>query len=935
MKHSFCFLTLLVLLVSQTQAADPAPDYSKDVAPILRKYCTGCHNPEDKEGGLSLETYAQINAGGKHGPALTAGSVDSSRMIAMITGQAKPVMPPEGLDVPTETEIETLKAWVETGAKGPDGAELSRTTLLVPKLPAAQTKPAITAVAWSSNQLQAVGSFQRVNIIPPQGNSQVRSLKIPHGSVNDLEFTHDGKQLLVATGVSGLYGQALLYDTQNWSIIQEFQGHRDTLYSATLSPNGTVLATAGYDRQIILWDVKTGRQLRTLEGHNGAVFDLAFSPDGKVLASASGDETGKVWQVANGRRLDTLSQPEAEQYAIAFHPNGRHVVAAGADNRIRVWKFISRDKQRINPLLHARFAHEGAVVALAFSPDGKRLLTASEDRVVKLWETDNYTELHAWADQPDVAQTLAFSPDGKRFVIGLMNGTLSTRTIPEIENRSDKTAAKVAARLVESSDEKQTIAETEPNNQPQQAMSVTVPAEIQGVIEDAGEVDLFRWQAKAGEQWVLETNAARSKSPLDTKIEVLTTEGEPILRTQLQAIRDSYFTFRGKDSDTSNDFRVHNWQEMELNEYFFSNGEVNRLWMYPRGPDSGFNVYPGRGKRYTYFDTPALSHALGEPGYIVRPIPPTEEVVPNGLPVFPIYYENDDDSQRKLGADSKLTFTAPADGEYLVRIQDVRGFGGPDYKYKLTIRPRRPDFQVRLVGANPKINIGSGKEFRVEATRMDDFRGPIQVDITNVPPGFQVTTPLVIEAEQEIAYGVVTADAGPSAKAEKPEDNTPAINTPAIKVTASAEIAGEQVSRSVNSLGKLERVDKPSLTVRLLPADSDASFDPSQPLELTISPGETIAARVRIDRNGAGGPISFGKEDSGRNLPHGSFVDNIGLNGLLIMPNKNERVFYITASPITREGTRTFHLNTGSGGGQASPPAIIHVRRDRSQASAR
>ena len=929
MRLSDTLFALLCLCVSGVQAASPTPDYGKDVAPILRKYCTGCHNPEDKEGGLSLETYAQINAGGKHGAALTAGSVDSSRMIAMITGKAEPVMPPDGLDVPTESEIETLKAWVESGAKGPDGAEPSRMTLLVPKLTPAETNPAITAVAWSPDRIVAMGQFKTVKILPANGKSDSKSLEIPHGSVNDLEFTADGKRLLVATGVSGLYGQAMLFDTTDWSVIQEFQGHRDTLYSATLSSDGTTLATAGYDRRIILWDVKTGQAVRTLEGHNGAVYDLAFDPSGQVLASASGDETGKVWHVTTGKRLDTLSQPEAEQYAIAFHPNGQHVVAGGADNRIRVWKFVSKTKQQINPLLHARFAHEGAVVAMAFSPDGKRLLTASEDRVVKLWETKGYTELYAWENQPDVAETLAFSPDGQRFVVGRMDGTLVTLTVPDTTDDSHQQVAKVTARLVDSAGETVTVTEAEPNNQPTTAMPVSAPAVIEGVIEDGSEVDLFRWTAKAGEQWVVETNAARSKSPLDTKIEVLDSEGEPILRTQLQAVRDSYFTFRGKDSDTSDDFRVHNWQEMELDEYFYSNGEVNRLWLYPRGPDSGFKVYPGRGKRHTFFDTPALSHALGEPGYIVRPIPPTEQIVPNGLPVFPIYFENDDDSQRKLGADSKLTFTAPADGEYLVRIQDVRGFGGPDYKYKLTIRPRKPDFQVRLVGANLKVNAGSGKEFRVEATRLDDFDGAIQVDIANVPAGFQVTTPLVIEPGQELAYGVVTADPESPANAEKTGDK-PAD----IQVTASAEIAGERVSKSVNSLGKIERIEKPSLKVELLPADPNASFDPTKPLELTVSPGETIAARVRIDRNGDNGPISFGKEDSGRNLPHGAFVDNIGLNGLLIMPGKNERVFFITASPITREGTRTFHLNTGSGGGQASAPAIIHVRRDRSQASA-
>ncbi len=71
-----------------------------------------------------------------------------------------------------------------------------------------------------------------------------------------------------------------------------------------------------------------------------------------------------------------------------------------------------------------------------------------------------------------------------------------------------------------------------------------------------------------------------------------------------------------------------------------------------------------------------LAHALGEPCYIVQPHPPGTKLVPNGLPVFSLYYENDDDAHRELGKDSRLFFTAPADGEYLVKIKDVRGSPG-------------------------------------------------------------------------------------------------------------------------------------------------------------------------------------------------------------------------------------------------------------------
>ena len=104
---------------------------------------------------------------------------------------------------------------------------------------------------------------------------------------------------------------------------------------------------------------------------------------------------------------------------------------------------------------------------------------------------------------------------------------------------------------------------------------------------------------------------------------------------------------------------------MRLNDLLYSSGEVTRLWMYPRGPDSGFNVYPGTGARTTYFDTSGVTHALQEPAYVVRPLEPGETPVANGLPVFDVPFVNDDDATRAWGTDSRLQFTAPRDGWFL------------------------------------------------------------------------------------------------------------------------------------------------------------------------------------------------------------------------------------------------------------------------------
>ena len=147
-------------------------------------------------------------------------------------------------------------------------------------------------------------------------------------------------------------------------------------------------------------------------------------PDGKILASASGDETVKIWHVADGRRLDTRSEPLAEQYTVAFDPRGRHLVGGGVDNRIRIWQLVSKEKTRINPILFARYAHEGAINQLLFSPDGNTLVSVSEDRSIKLWETRTYTQTHVYAEQPDLVSSVAISPDSKQLVVGRMDGSL-------------------------------------------------------------------------------------------------------------------------------------------------------------------------------------------------------------------------------------------------------------------------------------------------------------------------------------------------------------------------------------------------------------------------------------------------------------------------------------------------------------------------------
>ena len=446
------------------------------------------------------------------------------------------------------------------------------------------------------------------------------------------------------------------------------------------------------------------------------------------------------------------------------------------------------------------------------------------------------------------------------------------------------------------------------------------PAQDASPSSRAGsDADLFRFEARAGQTWIIETQAAQRGSPADTRIEVLHADGKPVERLLLQAVRNTAINFRSIDSN-GNGARLDNYEEMELNEYIYFNGEVVKLFRMPQGPDSDMLFYTSNGKRRAYFDTSAMAHALDEPAYVIEPHPTGAKLVSNGLPVFPLYYANDDDGERKLGSDSKLFFTAPADGPYLIRVTDARGYSGERFVYRLIVREPKPDFKVTLNGADPTVNAGSGREFSVSAERMDGFDGDIKVEVSGLPSGLSVSTPLVIQAGHTEAKGTINA----ALDAAKPDES----NAAASKVIATAMVVGHVVTKEVNNLGKITLGAKPKLFVYFAPAPQTQPAAPvsnqaGQPLEITVAPGKTAPAMLKIQRNGHDDLVTFTVE----NLPHGVIVDNIGLNGVLIPKGENERQISLTAAKWVPETDQLCYAVENQTGRQTSLPVLLHVRK--------
>src|SRR5206468_10134167 len=149
------------------------------------------------------------------------------------------------------------------------------------------------------------------------------------------------------------------------------------------------------------------------------------------------------------------------------------------------------------------------------------------------------------------------------------------------------------------------------NDTTEQATPIAVDSVVDGRIYpkpgQPADTDVYQFEARHNQTLVIETDAARRGSPIDTKIEVLYADGKPVERLLLQAVRDSHVTFKNIDSNTD-DLRVENWQEMELNQFMYLQGEVCKIFRMPQGPDSGFQFYNIGGKRRDYFDTSPIAH---------------------------------------------------------------------------------------------------------------------------------------------------------------------------------------------------------------------------------------------------------------------------------------------------------------------------------------
>lgn len=119
-KH---FAWVVVILSSVSVVAADEESLWRQAATILEQRCLNCHNSNEKKEGLSLETRAEMLAGGNGGAAVEPGDAGASLLVDFISGES-PEMPKDAKPLDA-TEVDLLRKWIDAGAPWPKGLRLS------------------------------------------------------------------------------------------------------------------------------------------------------------------------------------------------------------------------------------------------------------------------------------------------------------------------------------------------------------------------------------------------------------------------------------------------------------------------------------------------------------------------------------------------------------------------------------------------------------------------------------------------------------------------------------------------------------------------------------------------------------------------------------------------------------------------------------------
>jgi WD40 repeat protein len=397
-RHSsYLLITLFSFIATFTTstafALENPVSFAKEIQPILKAKCQGCHQPAKAQGGYVLTDFSKLLLAGESGTiAVVPGKPEASELIRQITAvDGKAAMPKNAAPLST-ADVDLVRRWIAEGAVN-DSKETG-TKYDAQNPPTYKRPPVVTALAHSPDgKWLAVNGFHEVVIVSAESLQPVKRLVGLSERVQSVAFSPDSKRLAVTGGSPGRFGEVQVWEVESGKLLLSHQVTFDTLFGGSFSPDGKLVAFGAADRVVRAIDSETGEQKLYQGAHEDWSLATVFNPDGTHLVSGGRDMTVKLTEVATERFIDNVTSitPGALKggvNALAMHPTENQILVGGADGTPKIYRIFRETARQIGDdsnLIRKFPALGGRIFDVSLAGDGKLFAVASTlDSVTQL-----------------------------------------------------------------------------------------------------------------------------------------------------------------------------------------------------------------------------------------------------------------------------------------------------------------------------------------------------------------------------------------------------------------------------------------------------------------------------------------------------------------------------------------------------------------------